>query len=144
MKEQGRGRQQTGACGPFHRICYSLNFQTPSVGHQERGQKCSELGSCPDCFKEVACWPPRSGSLLDGGQARLAIGKTYFVFPLVEPSIMVKVGPWGLEKLRTQMRVLMGLEFDFQRHRPDLPSPCKLCPWQAFHGAAFLFVEGSL
>lgn len=30
-------------------------------------------------------------------------------FDVLEPSIMVKVGPWGLEKLGTQMRLLTGL-----------------------------------
>lgn len=35
-------------------------------------------------------------------------------FDVLEPSIMVKVGPWGLEKLGTQMRLLTGLESDFQ------------------------------
>lgn len=40
------------------------------------------------------------------------------------------------------MGVLMGLEFDFQRHRPDLPSPCKLCLGKPFTGRpSFLLKE---
>lgn len=35
-------------------------------------------------------------------------------FDVLEPSIKVKVGPWGLEKLGAQMRILMEIEFDFQ------------------------------